>query len=137
MPRPGAASAPVKARVAPEDSLSSRPAQPAPRAWENSFAEWSQPGDRAFAERSQRAEPRADEPARRTVTITGHGSEGYASRHGTSPSMAERHRQLPRHERAGFRPDRAAMWAVLLGVILMLAAATSSHAATLAAHALR
>jgi hypothetical protein len=50
--------------------------------------------------------------------------------------MAQRHRQLPRHERAGFRPDRAAMWAVLLGVILMLAAATSSHAATLAAHAL-
>jgi hypothetical protein len=36
-----------------------------------------------------------------------------------------------RHERAGFQPDRVAMWAVLLGVLLVLVAATSSHAATL------
>ena len=120
MPRSGAASAPVRVRVAPEDSTPPSPA-PRARAWDESFAEWPQP---------------ADAPARPTVTITGHGSEGYASRHGTSPSMAQRHRKLPRHERAGFRPDRAAMWAVLLGVILMLAAATSSHAATLATHAL-
>ena len=118
MPRSGAASAPVRVRVAPEDSTPPSAAAPA---WDESFAEWPQP---------------AEAPARRTVTISGHGSEGYASRHGTSPSMAQRHRKLPRHERAGFRPDRAAMWAVLLGVILMLAAATSSHAATLATHAL-
>jgi hypothetical protein len=37
-----------------------------------------------------------------------------------------------RHERAGFRPDRVAMWAVLLGFLLVLVAATSSHAATVA-----
>jgi hypothetical protein len=40
-------------------------------------------------------------------------------------------RRPPRRvrERAGGRPDRVAMWAVLLGVLLVLAAATSSHAA--------
>ena len=73
-------------------------------------------------------------PGRRTVTISGLGAEGYHSRNGTRPSAAARHRQLKRHERTGFRPDRVAMWAVLLGVMLMLAAATSSHAAVLAAH---
>lgn len=73
-------------------------------------------------------------PGRRTVTITGQGAEGYASRNGPRASAAQRHRQLKRHERAGFRPDRVAMWAVLLGVMLMLAAATSSHAAVLAVH---
>jgi hypothetical protein len=41
---------------------------------------------------------------------------------------------LPLHERSGFKPDRVALWAVLLGVILLLVAAASSHAATLAAH---
>lgn len=71
---------------------------------------------------------------RRTVTITGLGAEGYASRNGTRPSAAARRSQLKRHERAGFRPDRVAMWAVLLGVMLMLAAVTSSHAAALAVH---
>jgi hypothetical protein len=75
-------------------------------------------------------------PGRRTVTITGQGAEGYATRNGTRPSAAQRHRQVPRHQRAGFRPDRAAMWAVLLCVTLVLAAAASSHAAVLAHHAL-
>src|SRR5204863_7607533 len=73
-------------------------------------------------------------PGRRTITITGQGAEGYASRNGTRPSMAQRHRPTKRHERAGFRPDRVAMWAVLLGVMLLLAAVTSSHAAALVAH---
>ncbi len=72
---------------------------------------------------------------RRTVTITGHGEEAWHSRNGTRPSQAARHQHhLKRHERAGFRPDRVAMWAVLLGVMLMLAAAASSHAAVLASH---
>jgi hypothetical protein len=132
MPRPGAVSPPVRARVAPE--YSPQPS-PAPGTRDEAFAERARPRtrDEVLAARSRAG----DAPARRTVTITGRGSEGYASRRGTSQSMAQRHRQLPRHERAGFRPDRAAMWAVLLGVILMLAAVTSSHAATLAAHALR
>jgi hypothetical protein len=69
-------------------------------------------------------------PGRRTVTIQGRGSERY------SPA-AERNRRPARraHERAGFRPDRAAMWAVLLGLVLVLVAATSSHAAVIHAHA--
>jgi hypothetical protein len=73
-------------------------------------------------------------PGRHTVTIRGEGAEGYASRNGTRPSTAQRHSQVRRHERAGFRPDRVAMWAVLLGVTLMLMAAVSSHAAVLVVH---
>ncbi|MGH2869107.1 MAG: hypothetical protein ACRDNK_16300 [Solirubrobacteraceae bacterium] len=73
-------------------------------------------------------------PGRHTVTISGQGAEGFASRNGTRPSTAQRHSQVKRHERAGFRPDRVAMWAVMLGVTMMLMAAVSSHAAVLAAH---
>jgi hypothetical protein len=69
-------------------------------------------------------------PGRRTVTIRGQGAERYTPR----SSSSARHRSERRHERAGFRPDRAAMWAVLLGLLLILAAATSAHAAML--HAL-
>jgi hypothetical protein len=71
---------------------------------------------------------------RRTVSITGHGAEGYASRNGVLASAAERHRNLPRHERSGFQPDRVAMWAVLLGMMMVLAAAASAHAAVIAHH---
>ena len=38
---------------------------------------------------------------------------------------------LRRHERPGFRPDRTALWAVLLGMLLILVAAASAHAAVL------
>jgi hypothetical protein len=75
-------------------------------------------------------------PSRRTVTITGHGAEGYTTRNGTRPSGAERYRQLPRHERSGFQPDRVAMWAVLLGMMMVLAAAATAHAAVVAHHVL-
>ena len=62
---------------------------------------------------------------RRTVTIHGRGAERYSA-------TAQRRRPTRRpHEREGFRPDRAAMWAVMLGFILVLVAATSSHAATI------
>ena len=64
-------------------------------------------------------------PGRRTVTITGRGAERYAG----SPRPTTRRPQRRAHQRAGFRPDRAAMWAVLLGLVLLLVAATSSHAA--------
>jgi hypothetical protein len=66
-------------------------------------------------------------PGRRTITITGYGSSSYA------PSR--RRPQEALHRRPGFQPDRFAMWAVLLGLLLVLVAATSSHAATHAAHA--
>jgi hypothetical protein len=71
---------------------------------------------------------------RRTVSIKGHGAEGYTTRNGTRASVAERHLQLPRHERSGFQPDRVAMWAVLLGMVMILAAAASAHAAVIVHH---
>ena len=58
--------------------------------------------------------------ARRTVTIRGHGAERNLPV--TRPT-------LRRHERPGFRPDRAALWAVMLGLLLILVAAASAHAA--------
>lgn len=67
-------------------------------------------------------EPLAPAPERRTVTITGRGADPYRS-------SARRRPPRSAHERVGIRPDRTAMWAVLLGVLLILVAATSSHAA--------
>ena len=70
-------------------------------------------------------EGRNDPPARRTVTITGRGAE----RNLPWPTDAARRRSAKRvHERAGFRPDRFAMWALFLGLLLVLVAATSAHA---------
>jgi len=64
--------------------------------------------------------------ARRTITITGRGAErGWD---GAWSSQAARRR--PR-DHFGRKPDRVAMWAVLLGVALAIGAATSSHAAVL------
>ncbi|MBV9607843.1 MAG: hypothetical protein JO027_22200 [Solirubrobacterales bacterium] len=59
---------------------------------------------------------------RRTVTIRGRGAER---------NLPVARPTLRRHERPGFRPDRAAMWAVMLGVLLILVAAASAHAAIL------
>jgi hypothetical protein len=67
-------------------------------------------------------------PGRRTVKITGYGSQ----RNLIYQSREPRRRPAERpYERAGFKPDRVAMWAVLLGVLLVLVAAMSAHAATL------
>jgi hypothetical protein len=74
------------------------------------------------------------ESGRRTVSIKGHGAEGYTARNGTRASAAERHLHLSRYERRGFQPDRVAMWAVLLGMVMVLAAAASAHATVLAHH---
>jgi hypothetical protein len=60
-------------------------------------------------------------PGRRTVTIRGQ----VASR------PAPRRPRRDSYDRVGARPDRIAMWAVLLCVLLVLVAATSSHAAVL------
>jgi hypothetical protein len=64
---------------------------------------------------------------RRTVTIRGQVADRYAP----ARSQSSRRRPERRYERTGFRPDRAALWAFLLGVMLILAAVTSAHAATL------
>jgi hypothetical protein len=69
--------------------------------------------------------PAGGVPGRRTVTIRGHVPDHRY----VTPSS--RRRPERRYERSGFRPDRAALWAVLLGVMLILAAVTSAHAATL------
>lgn len=63
---------------------------------------------------------------RRTVTIRGQVADRYAA-----PAPSSRRRPERRYERSGFRPDRAALWAFVLGVMLILAAVTSAHAATL------
>jgi hypothetical protein len=51
---------------------------------------------------------------RRTVIITGRGDARYI------PEPRRRSRELRFHERSGFNPDRAALWAVLLGVMLLI-----------------
>jgi hypothetical protein len=73
--------------------------------------------------------------ARRTVQIKGRPGESRAH------STARRHRRRTASDRIGPRPDRIALWAVVLGAILILLAAVSSasqaavpHRAT-AAHA--
>jgi hypothetical protein len=82
---------------------------------------------RAYSDAPDRDPSTGGVPGRRTVTIRGHGTERYVPpRSGNSRRPHER-----RYERPGFRPDRAAMWAVLLGLMLILAAAASAHAATL------
>ncbi len=87
--------------------------------------------------------PRGAVPGRRTVTIQGRAGDHYvppagrdrAAASGRHPGAARSRPTRRPHERAGFRPDRVAMWAVLLGVLLVLVAATSSHAAILHVHA--
>ncbi len=76
--------------------------------------------------------PLAPPPARRTVQITGRTVAGPSL-----PRLVEVERRRPARspaERVGPRPDRVALWAVLLGFFLILVAATSSHAATHPAH---
>jgi hypothetical protein len=67
--------------------------------------------------------PGAGVAGRRTVTIRGRGAE----RNLAWPDAT--HRRPPRraYERAGFKPDRVAMWAVLLGILLVLVAVMSAH----------
>jgi hypothetical protein len=105
--------------------------------------------------RVPRAErPRAPARPRRTVTITGRPDGPpprrpdsvvraaprtdslLAARRGPLsarlPRMVEVKRRRPARsprERLGPRPDRVAMWALLMAVALVLVAATSSHAA--------
>lgn len=63
---------------------------------------------------------------RRTVTIRGRGAE----RDLAFPAYDRARRtSTPRHERPGFRPERTALWAVFLGLLLVLVAAMSAHAA--------
>jgi hypothetical protein len=62
-------------------------------------------------------------PGRRTVTIRGYGAE----RNLPWPESSRRRPQRLPHERVGFRPDRVALWAVMLGILLVLVAIASPH----------
>jgi hypothetical protein len=115
----------VSAHPAPGVPAESRPGAPA-----RSRVEAATPEHPAQGVAARPAPPAhgTGVPGRRTVKITGYGSQRnliYASR--------EPRRRPPErpYERAGFKPDRVAMWAVLLGVLLVLVAAMSAHAATL------
>jgi hypothetical protein len=71
------------------------------------------------AAESEYVAPRRREVAvrdRRTVVITGRPD---ARRRRTYESS------LPVHARRGFKPDRVAMWAFTLGILMVLVAATS------------
>jgi len=65
-----------------------------------------------------RTNPTQPDGIRRTVTIRGYGAER---------NLPVARPTLRRHERPGFRPDRAALWAVLLGLCLILVAVASAH----------
>lgn len=96
--------------------------------------------DGLWSERSYQRRPQRDPddrrpvpgdgaPGRRTVTIRGRGAERYVP----PPRAGDRRRYERRYERAGVRPDRVAMWAVLLGLAFILAAVSGAHAAVLPA----
>jgi hypothetical protein len=64
-----------------------------------------------------------DAPARRTIKIQGRGAE----RNLPLPDSSRRRPPRRGYERTGFRPDRLAMWAVVLGFMLVLVAIISAH----------
>jgi hypothetical protein len=57
------------------------------------------------------------------VTIRGHGAE----RNLPWPDGSTRRPAKRSYERHGFKPDRVALWAVFLGVLLVLVAILSAH----------
>ncbi len=67
-------------------------------------------------------------PGRRTVTIRGYGAERNLS---SSAAQSRRRPTEPVYQRPGFKADRMAMWAVLLGIVLVVVAAASAHGAVL------
>jgi hypothetical protein len=121
MPGAGTSARPVRRHAAPWWEELERDAFRFPAAREVSDA---RPAARAAAATPRpaprppaRPTPSAD-GIRRTVTIKGYGAER---------NLPVARPTLRRHERPGFRPDRAAMWAVLLGLCLILVAVASAH----------
>jgi hypothetical protein len=56
------------------------------------------------------------------VTIRGRGADPTFALYESRRRPARRP-----YERAGFKPDRLAMWAVMLGLVLVLVASMSGH----------
>lgn len=150
MPQPGAAQAQFRGDGDQRDErlAARRAARAALLEWDareqermpsavRALDDWSRP-EREALQRAPRAgsepeaivrddwSPSGGVPGRRTVTIRGQVADRYVA-----PRQSSRRRPERRYERSGFRPDRTAMWAVLLGLMLILAAVTSAHAATL------
>ena len=120
----------VSAHPAPGVPAQSRPGAPARSRVEAAIPERPAQGEAARPDGTGVA-ARPDGtgvPGRRTVKITGYGSQRNLIYAGREPRRRPAERP---YERAGFKPDRVAMWAVLLGVLLVLVAAMSAHAATL------
>jgi hypothetical protein len=131
---PGRSSSRRRARSAsPAGERPARPAAPAPaRVARPARPRSAKPADAEHATALALRIPASDDPVptggRRTVTIRGRGAErdyGWSYESSRRPGV-------PAHERPGFKPDRAALWAVFLGLLLVLVAATSAHAAVLA-----
>lgn len=91
-----------------------------------SIAEAS-PGERHSRAESSQAGRRAH---RQSPDQRLNGDAARRNRSASRPRPASRRR--PSYDAPRARPDRIALWAVLLGVVLLLAAATGSHAAMLA-----
>jgi hypothetical protein len=68
---------------------------------------------------NRQAHARADEAPRRTVTITGR-PERVVPRHLRLVEIERRRPPRTAVERLGPRPDRIAMWAVLMALFLIL-----------------
>ena len=81
--------------------------------WTSAYGE---PADVAF-DLSDPGMPVATQGGRRTVVITGRGDDRYVP----APRRS-RTSELRFHERSSFSPDRAALWAVLLGIALVIGA---------------
>jgi hypothetical protein len=113
---------PVAASASPQRAEIDSPQRPRPRAVaapEGSIA----PAAESIARPEGPSLVGAGVPGRRTVTIRGRGAE----RNLPLPGSSRRRPPRRRYERAGFKPDRVAMWAVLLGLLLVLVAVASAH----------
>jgi hypothetical protein len=76
------------------------------------------------------ASPPPPAGTRRTVQIKGRPDDTA----GRPRSMAQRHRPRTASDRVGPRPDRIALWAVALGAILIILAATTSSSQAAVSH---
>ncbi|XAY06667.1 hypothetical protein DSM112329_03542 [Paraconexibacter sp. AEG42_29] len=136
--RPRRAAAPKADRWDEGDELwSSGPAPKDPSQavlWDDDDELWSEPAPRRrHALEDDRADYRpaargAGGPDRKTVRIT--GNPGIQAELAERRALREVESRRPRSvaDRAAHRPDRIAMWAVMLGIFLVLIAATSSSA---------
>lgn len=102
--------------------------------WDDGDELWSEPVSRRHRDAQdghadyRPAARGAGGPDRKTVRIT--GNPGIHAELAERRALREIESRRPRSvaDRAAHRPDRIAMWAVMLGILLVLIAATSSSA---------